>query len=56
MVAELSGKADRRSDGRPSLQSKVIDSLIYKYMCDNGYDYSVGVFLPEAEMTKREVQ
>lgn len=61
MIAELSGKDSRRSqkksDGKKSgLQKRVIDSLIYKYLCDSGCDYSVGVFLPETEMTKREVQ
>ena len=58
MIAELSGKQLQKKPARhdnPTLQKRVLDSLVYQYLCDNGCDYTVGVFLPETETTQREV-
>lgn len=61
MVAELSGKAGRSKatsgskEAKRSLEKRLLDSLIFKYLCDTGCDYTLGVFLPEAGITRREV-
>jgi len=60
LVSELRGKGyqkDKVTEKGDShgLEKKVLESLIYKYLCDEGCDYTVGVFLPEAGITKKEV-
>lgn len=59
MISELHGKTPRKGSSHKkvnsSLQKKVVDSLVFKYLCENGFDYSAGVFLPEVEMSQREV-
>ena len=59
MVAELSGKTSKtrlaEKGGTRRLEHRLLDSLVFKYLCDIGCDYTVGVFLPEAGITRREV-
>ncbi|XP_067948226.1 centriole and centriolar satellite protein ofd1-like isoform X2 [Watersipora subatra] len=55
MVAELTGKASHPRQRPACLEQRLLDSLIYKYLCDMGCDYTVGIFLPESGITKREI-
>ena len=63
MISELSGDSRQGRRGDKSkhrselsgLQKKVVDSLVYRYLCEKGCDYTVGVFLPEVNLSKSEV-
>lgn len=62
MISALSGDSHRvpidsnRTRHKASkIQKKVVDSLIYRYLCENRCDYTVGVFLPEVNLSKSEV-